>query len=296
MTITNQILASYTNGNYQVILYTNGTKIRSYDDLIVPSPVFPESIDVKITDWCDAGCAWCHEKSTTRGNHSNIALLIKLLSDLPRGTEIAIGGGHPLSHPQFDELVTELSNNGIVCNVTVNEFHFEKERERIINLVERGLIKGVGYSYTKIPCEWKYDNLVTHIIIGITPPSEIEKIVRTNKNVLLLGYKQHGRGIKYQTIYSDTVNANIKQWYIRLFDVIKKANISLDNLGIVQLNPRRLFVNDSSYDQFFMGDDGQFTMYIDAVNNTYAISSTSIKQYNINHKTIGECFNQILHT
>jgi len=60
------ILHSYQNGNTLVNLYNDGTKTREYEG--EPKPVFPESIDVKITNYCDAGCTFCHEKSTRLGN------------------------------------------------------------------------------------------------------------------------------------------------------------------------------------------------------------------------------------
>ena len=48
-------------------------------------------MDLKITDWCDAGCAWCHEGSTLRGRHADLDEALELLSVLPAGAEIAIG-------------------------------------------------------------------------------------------------------------------------------------------------------------------------------------------------------------
>ena len=50
-----EILASYLNGNNTVTIYTDGTKER----IIVDSfNKFPESVDCKITNWCDAGCSY----------------------------------------------------------------------------------------------------------------------------------------------------------------------------------------------------------------------------------------------
>jgi hypothetical protein len=52
-------LASYRNGGFEVSVLSDGTKIRETLDAALP-PVLPEQMDLKITDWCDAGCAWCH--------------------------------------------------------------------------------------------------------------------------------------------------------------------------------------------------------------------------------------------
>lgn len=267
------IINSYYNGNCEVTLHSDGTKVREYEGN--PMPVYPESIDVKITNWCDAGCAWCHEKSTKRGEHGNLLRTFKALKQLPAGVEIAIGGGHPLSHPYFDTFVRGLTEHGLICNVTVNEYHFEKELPRIEKLIEDGYIKGVGYSYKSKPCDWEYEHLVNHVIIGVHDYETLDALTSINKKVLLLGYKQVGRGINWNDKHLTNVNDNIGSWYRGLFAAVKKAHLSFDNLAITQLNPRRLFSNPVDYDKFYMGDDGRFSMYMDSVNDQFAVSSTS---------------------
>ena len=54
--------------------------------------------------------------------------------------------------------------------------------------------------------------------------------------------------------------------------------ISFDNLAIKQLEPNRL-MSDEDYEEFYMGDDGSFTMYVDAVNRQFAQSSVSTNRY-----------------
>lgn len=88
---TNKILAKYKNGNTKVIILEDGTKIRSYEG--VPSPIFPESIDCKLTNFCDLGCAFCHENSTTEGKHADLEKLKEILDPLPPGIELACLSG-----------------------------------------------------------------------------------------------------------------------------------------------------------------------------------------------------------
>jgi len=271
------IINSYQNGNCLVTLYSDGTKTREYEDVALP--VYPESLDVKITNWCDAACAWCHEKSTKHGMHGYLSDTIDLLKQLPAGVEIAIGGGHPLSHPEFDNFVQELSGHGLICNVTVNEFHFDNELERIEKLIADGYIKGVGYSYKSKPCTWKYEHLVNHAIIGVHDYSSLEDIIKVNKKILLLGYKHVGRGVVWEDKHLEQVKQNISSWYRGLFSAPRISQISFDNLAISQLNPRRLFANQDDYDKFYMGNDGYFSMYLDAVNKDYAVSSTTLTRY-----------------
>ena len=268
------LLFSYTNGNTEVKIFDDGTKVRTYEG--IPAPDFPESMDVKITNWCDAGCHWCHEESTTKGQHANLAPTLDLIKQMPKGCEIAIGGGHPLSHPGFEDFVKELTLHGIICNVTINEKHFEKELPRIESLVGQGFLKGVGYSYKDKPCTWKYEHLVTHVIIGVTGPEELERILQVNNKVLLLGYKDYGRGKGFHTRKSEEVDRNIKAWYHihALKEACIKARISMDNLAIEQLNPKRLYVrNPEAYNEAYMGEEGTFSMYMDAVREEYAVCS-----------------------
>lgn len=276
-----EILASYLNGNNTVTIYTDGTKER----IIVDSfNKFPESVDCKITNWCDAGCSYCHESSTRKGLHGDLEPIIKFFTQLPKGVEIAIGGGHPLSHPEFEYFVKELSNAGIICNVTINEKHFNKELLRLIKLIENKHIYGVGYSYSSNVCEYQYEHLVNHVIIGITPFSELENIIKYNDKVLLLGYKFNtGRGLKYSNkpINNSKIRDNINEWYRHLHLAVKMCNISFDNLAISQLNPSRLLLDQEDYNEFYMGKDGEHTMYIDAVSQTYSISSTDHNKYKL---------------
>lgn len=48
--------------------------------------------------------------------------------------------------------------------------------------------------------------------------------------------------------------------------------VSFDNLAIEQLNVRRL-ISDEYWNEFYMGDDGNFTFYIDMVERKFARSS-----------------------
>ena len=67
-----EILHKYTNGGFAIEIHRDGTKIR---EQINSSPaIMPEQMDLKITNWCDAGCGWCHENSTTAGKHADFVV------------------------------------------------------------------------------------------------------------------------------------------------------------------------------------------------------------------------------
>jgi hypothetical protein len=54
--------------------------------------------------------------------------------------------------------------------------------------------------------------------------------------------------------------------------------ISFDNLAIEQLKPHRL-MSEKSYEEFFMGGDGEYTMYIDLVREEFAVGSTATERF-----------------
>lgn len=263
---------SYQNGGFNVSIEADGTKVRSTisDD----PPAHPEHMDLKITNWCDANCSWCHEQSNKEGKHGDVNAILDLLAPLPAGVEVAIGGGDPLSHPEFDTLIQGLTDQGIICNVTVNGKHFDRHIANIEKFINNGWLHGVGISFQgKIP-KWDYPGMVLHLIAGVHKPEVLDQ-AESRLKVLLLGYKKHGRGAGLFDVIGDEIVKNIKQWKRELFVVAQEHNLSFDNLAIEQLDPKRLFASLAAYESRFMGEEGSFGLYVDAVEQTFALSSYS---------------------
>jgi len=278
-------IAKYQNGNTTVTIMNDGTKIREYEN--APEIMHPESIDVKITDYCDMGCAYCHESSTAKGIHGDLNKLLEVINGLPAGVELAIGGGNPLSHPKLVEFLQALKGKGIIANLTVNQGHLKTFQDMITYLIKDELVKGVGISITSNnfnyikPLLEITDNIVYHIIAGVNKVEVVEKLIELgNCKVLVLGYKLFGFGVKF---HSKEVDAELKRWYKKLPSFIGKCTLSFDNLAIEQLKVKRLFTYEG-WNKFYMGDDFCFTMYIDAVKQKYAPTSRSNKR-----KSFAEC-------
>lgn len=274
---------SYKNGNTFVTIEKDGTKVREYEG--TPIFEFPESMDLKITNYCDLHnyCKWCHENSNTSGKHADLKKTAELLRTLPKGIELAIGGGNPLSHPDLIEFLKEVKNMGLIANLTINQLHIKKFFDTIKYLIEEELVYGVGISYSGNHMEQTKellkltDNIVFHLIIGVNTLSQMEEISQVHNKVLLLGYKKFRKGEKY---FSQDVEDNIKQWYMRLPLFFDKMIIAFDNLSIKQLNIKRYFT-EKSWKLFYMGDDGSHTFYIDMVNEKFSINSSSSKTHDI---------------
>ena len=58
-----KLLGKYTNGNYRVAIYDDGTKVRYNNDNYMEAE-FAESMDLKVTDFCNAGCSQCFVAGT----------------------------------------------------------------------------------------------------------------------------------------------------------------------------------------------------------------------------------------
>ena len=287
-----KIIAKYQNGNTEVTILNDGTKIREYEG--IPNIEFPESLDIKITNYCDLGCSYCHENSTIQGTHAHLDILLIKLKELPAGIELAIGGGNPLSHPEIYEFLIKLKELEFIANITVNQKHIESYYELITRLISEDLIKGLGISivnndYTNISKLMKLtNNIVFHIIMGINDINVISELKSISNycKVLILGYKTFGRGINYK---SDIVLNNINNWCMHLPKYFNSVTLSFDNLAIEQLDLKRFFTTEG-WNKFYMGDDFTFTMYIDAVKQNYAPTSRSENRVSFNDSTLIDYF------
>ena len=272
-----KLLGAYKNGNYKVYMFDDGTKIRA-NKLSSLRPVFPESIDMKISNRCDMGCPMCHEQSVPDGELADLSHPI--LDSLHPFTELALGGGNVLEHPDLNSFLKKMSNKGVLCNLTVHLHHYIKAYDRLVSLSKRKLIHGLGVSVSEPLSEplassiAKFPNAVVHVIAGVVTQETLESMYDRDMKLLILGYKNYGRGENYLTNHP-SVNEQINKLKDLLPELSKHfALISFDNLALEQLNVKQL-VPEESWEMGYMGEDGQFTMYIDLVKEEYAVSSTS---------------------
>lgn len=273
-----KLIGSYKNGNIHTSIFSDGTKIRqTKDDEFCPA--YAENMDVKITDFCDMGCKFCHEGSSVDGKHGDI-LNAKFLDTLHPYQELAIGGGDATSHPDLIPFLQKLKDRKVIANMTVNQVHFEKKQELIKRLVDEELIHGIGVSLVCPTHEFvelikQYPNAVFHVINGIFSPNDMYMLGSKNLKLLILGYKHLRRGEEWYQ--QDNQNIIYKQNWLKenIKDIINHFNVvSFDNLAIEQLNIRRL-LTDEEWDEFYMGDDGTSTFYIDMVERKFAMNSTA---------------------
>ena len=96
---------------------------------------------------------------------------------------------------------------------------------------------------------------------------------------MILAYKHFRKGNDYYDVMSNTVNKNQKWLYNILPRLVHEVNVvSFDNAGINQLNVKRL-LSEEEWNEFYQGDEGTMSMYIDAVNGEFAVNSTSTERF-----------------
>ena len=277
------VLAKYRNGNYIVILADDGTKIR-INDLDNLTPSFAESIDCTITTKCDGGCPYCYLGCNESGKHADLDQ--PFFDTLHKGQELALNG-NDLSHPDLLKFLVRMRRNGVICNITLNQKHFMKCAMSLKNLATIGLVHGIGVSLTDSSDEKSYEmlssipNTVVHVIDGLTTKVDIDNMSDKGIKMLVLGYKSIGRGKEYLDKHKAEIDNNIK--YLR--DNLKEISthfdvVSFDNLAIEHLNVKSLVKKDR-WDELYMGDEGQYTFFIDAVKKKFAVSSLSEEQYDL---------------
>lgn len=278
------LLGKYTNGNYTVQIYDDGTKVRSTeDDEFVAE--FPECVDINISNYCDQNCKYCYANSSKKGTAVDLSSpdVIQLIDSLHPYTEIAINGNIP-TDPQLVPFLQHCKAKNIIVNMTVNQKHFISDYEVLKKFVDEGLIKGLGVSLIKSTSKFiklakTIKNLVIHTIVGITTQKDYEALYDKDFKVLVLGYKTIGRGIKYKDKFAielDTNNSWINQ---NLGEVSKHfAVLSFDNLAIKQLDIKAR-IGEKLFNERFMGFDGTHSFYINLPEKKFAISSTHSEEF-----------------
>lgn len=271
-----KILGSYQNGNYYVTLFSDGTKVRFNNENYMRADR-PESIDITISKRCAQGCPYCYEGCNPEGAIANFES--PLFDTIPPYTEIALNGNGIFDDIKFDNFLMKMSKQKVICNITVHALDFVNYFNDIQYWVDHGWIHGIGVSInSKINDNFitylkKFSNLVIHVVAGIVPWETLVKLSNNGLKLLVLGYKDYGRGSTY--LKNNDVHANIAQLKDRIGYLYKHFKVvSFDNLALEQLDIRST-VDEDTWNVSYLGEDGSATFFIDAVANTYARSSIS---------------------
>lgn len=287
------IITKYKNGNYSVILLDDGTKIRYTTDNEY-HPEFPESIDIKLTNRCPYTCNFCHEDSkpdekimTMQEIHNKLRKL-----QIPEDTELAFGGGALSTLPDIGTIMFEQSFK----NITINQKELNNEAffNTIWRISSNNIVSGIGVSFNDIKDKKSIERLkelieidpakvVIHTIYGITTKEQYDFLYNDlhAQKVLVLGYKNFRRGKIYKDEHSNSILKNQKSFDENLNNYRDMfPTLSFDCLAVEQLDLKSK-INKEDWNKYYMGDDGQFTMYLDLTKDEFAKNSASPRRYKI---------------
>ena len=178
--------------------------------------------------------------------------------------------------------------------MTVNQIHFEKNFDFIMQLVDSKLIYGLGISLVNptnsfIEKVKQIPNAVIHIINGIVTENQLNALKGNNLKVLILGYKIFRRGEKLYEKEHEKIDFNKTFLYSKIKEIISDGwfnVISFDNLAIEQLDIKNT-MTEKEWEEFYLGDDGigddfnSASMYVDMVERKFAKNSCSTERFDL---------------
>jgi hypothetical protein len=270
-----------TKGDYWTLFSRDsGAKIRlSFESPAsqreVTKASAPELVDLKITDHCPYGCAFCYQGSTHAGKHADLKMISQAAHALARMKvfEVAIGGGEPTLHPKFVEILEEFRSYGVLPNFTTKSLAWLRDASVWPRITK--VIGGFAYSVDKAEDVRKLASLLeansindglasVQYVMGSSPLYVLGQVVRecahSNIRLTLLGYKTTGRGSsfkpeKYDGWLDEIVRLRDKERvYVNIGVDTALAAESKDALGAAGIHPK-----------LYATREGAFSMYLDAV-------------------------------
>lgn len=285
-----RLLGSYKNGNYNIAIYNDGTKVRETEgDAFIPS--FAEKINLKITEKSDPACPWYHPEVKEGENQAalmaenEIETVHKYIKSLRPFTEVTING-NDLSNPEILALLVYLRKKRVISNILVSQENFVNNYHRILGWTERKLIYGLEVSLEnsedpeflqKIQC---FYSPTIHVMSGIFTGDDLDNLAGKNLKIFVHGFN---KDLVREEIDPQDIIYN-EEW---LEDAIKTEfpdaffSVTFDKLAIEQLHVKETLSEDSKdpWDEFYIRPEEDFDLCIDAVNNVfYSISDQSDKK------------------
>lgn len=274
------------DGQYWTIFHRySGDKIRFAFDRGFPSPqksTVPELVDVKITDCCPFGCAYCYQDSTPQGRHSDLALLQSIAAEFGKHHvfEVALGGGEPTLHPQFVEILRAFREAGVVPNFTTRNLAWLADPTQRAAILETA--GAFAYSTNSSDDVTRFAARVNnagvalhranlHYVLGLGGREDftlyLDAARRNRLRVTLLGFKATGRGAEYRPIGYD--------WWLDVVEELQQRYqcppLSIDTALAKHFQAELLRRGINRV--YWHTQEGAFSCYVDAVAKTISASS-----------------------
>lgn len=275
----------------------------SYNRLSHAFSPSPETIDIQITNWCDFGCSYCYQDSKKGQRHMSFDLFKKAIEDFEIPPyQVAIGGGEPVVHPHFCEMLEYLHGKGIVPNYTTAGHILKDNVIEATNKFCGGIamtyhaFKGFKWfkeHYLKLLSVYNKIQLNIHLIAdqdvvkNLGDLQELQKLTPLNV-VLLAYYPDVGRGTLDRIMSKNIYN---KEFPEKLKIVLKEGMKISFSEGLIPFFLSRPKIGVCT--KFTTQSEGVFSCAIDFKGN---MSKSSFDNYkhksNVKEKSAQEIWNK----
>lgn len=217
----------------------------------------------------------CYMGSTTRGQHADREWVQKAATELANmGVfEVAIGGGEPTLHPEFERIVADLKQHNMNVNFTTKNLSWLRDPVRAKAITEScsafAYSVDTGEDVRALSDAWRASpyrddiQAVAQVVVGGVESYFFEDILKECKRldipVTLLGFKTTGRG--------EAFKQKVYDWKA----LVRKAG--LRRVGIDTVLAATLDVTDKVDSVFYHKHEGAWSMYVDAVERKAGPSS-----------------------
>ncbi|MGC4122167.1 MAG: radical SAM protein [Myxococcales bacterium] len=276
-------------GFWTVMESYRGTKARfsfarAADPHVLPfRSTWPELVDLKITERCEAGCAYCYQDSRPDGRHAPLSAILPIVERLKEAQvfEVVLGGGEPTEHPDFHAILAAIQKAGMRAAFTTRRLEWMDEQHRAKD-VEWSRVAWAYSVQASDEVKLVSDRVrnhprasqsvwlpAIHVVLGtpVANPEDLEQIAQDCRDrslrLVLLGYKRTGRGAQ--------VEPRDDSHWMATCTAAGVTSLSIDTALAEQfeLQLRQAGVPPWSYDV----EDGRFSMSIDAVTGLCGPSS-----------------------
>lgn len=253
-----------------------GSKIRLTFDETAPVLKFstsPELVDIKITNVCTAGCAFCYAGSTPTGVHADPVYLSQLLRTLGQGKcfEVAFGGGEPLKSPSLIKYAELAKCQGTTPNLTTRAVtSLSVGNKRLFSAVGKVAISvttpaELCTALKLLPTWVGAKKLAVQVIDGVVTENDFRGIlqicVKQHLLCTLLGFKKTGRANSYPCV--DT------HWF-DVYSKVKPYRFAVDT-SLLQQYPE--VITEKFAPATYNVKEGAFSCFVDAVEQKMGPSS-----------------------
>ncbi len=175
---------------------------------------WPELVDISISNHCTKGCNFCYRNSTPNFKFMSLKNYRNILQQLNHPKwgnvfQVAIGGGEPLEHPDFLEIINETLEYNIVPNFTTNGENLtngliKKLKEKIgaiaistndLNSINSNLISKLKINNIKCNIHYVLDGQNIKQAINILA-GKYNSALKNINSIIFLTYKPLGRATK----------------------------------------------------------------------------------------------------